>query len=152
MAATGIHRIRGEEYPFGEMGHKSATFSELFDDSSVDEAALQRELAREAAIMRKLREAGTQGYPPPQDTLDLHGCMAQEAEDKTLRFVEESRRRGILTVRIITGKGLHSPGGKAVLPDTIEQVLGLLKKEGGITSFQWEKKVKSKSGALFVYL
>ncbi|MBU0682224.1 MAG: Smr/MutS family protein [Proteobacteria bacterium] len=152
MAGTGIHRIRGEEYPFGEMGHKSATFSELFDDASVDEAAVQRELAREGVAMEKLREAGTQSYPPPQDTLDLHGCTAQEAEVKALRFVEGARRRGILTVRIITGKGLHSPGGKAVLPDTIEQVLGLLKKEGGITSFQWDKKVKSKSGSLLVYL
>jgi DNA-nicking Smr family endonuclease len=152
MARTGIPRIKGEEYPFGGGDPAPASFSDLFDDKSVDEAALRLEAARQADKKRRLRESGLHNYPPPQETLDLHGCTGQEAEDKVQRFVEEACRRCIQTLRIITGKGLHSPGGKAVLPDIVEQKLILLKKEGDIVGFQWEKKVKSKSGALLVYL
>lgn len=152
MARTGIRRIRGEEYPFGETEQESVSFGDLFDDEAVDEVALQLEAARKEEDERRRRAAGIHSYPPPQETLDLHGCTAQEAEDKTHYFVEESCRRGLRTVRVITGKGLHSPGGKAVLPDVIEQKLSLLKKDGAIAAFNWEKKVKNKSGALLVYL
>lgn len=153
VAGTGIPRILGEEYPFGEAADgTAASFDELFDEALVDAAALQRQKSREAGALRKLRAAGPKSYPPPQETLDLHGCTVQEAEDKACRFLEEARRRLLLTVRIITGKGLHSPGGRAVLPDMVEQLLVLRKKEGAIAAFQWENKVKSKSGALLVYL
>lgn len=153
MARTGIRRIKGEEYPFGEVEQQDdAAFSDLFDDRVVAEAALQREAARVAEEERKLKSTGLQSYPSPQETLDLHGFTAVEAEGKTQRFIEEVRGRGIRTVRVITGKGLHSPGGKAVLPDVVEQNLSIMKKEGTITSFQWDKKVKERSGALLVYL
>ncbi len=152
MASTGIRRIKGEEYPFGEQGQESAAFSDLFDDKAVAEAALQRQAMRRAEEKRRQRTAGIQGYPPPQESLDLHGCTALEAEGRTRRFVEEAGRRGLRTLRVITGKGLHSPGGKAVLPDVVEQQLGTLKGQGVIAAFQWDRKVKDRSGALLVYL
>ena len=152
MAGTGIPRIRREEYPFGEVGHEAVTFSDLFDGDSFDEGVLQREEARRAEAKRQQRESGIQRSLSPQETLDLHGCTAQEAEAKTQRFIEASGRHGLKTVRIITGKGLHSPGGKAVLPDLIELQLSLLRKDGAITAFQWERKLKDRSGALLVYL
>ncbi|MEN8257722.1 MAG: Smr/MutS family protein [Thermodesulfobacteriota bacterium] len=151
MARTGIPLIKGEEYPFGEKGKKPSSFSEIFDGDIFDDKALLNEAARRAEEKRQQRST-PQSYPPPQETLDLHGCTAQEAEDKTRHFIEDARHRGIRTLRVITGKGLHSPGGLAVLPDIIEQKLTLLKKEGGIVAFSWERKVKSKSGALHVYL
>lgn len=154
MAGTGIRRIKGEEYPFGETVQEPMTFSDLFDGALFDARALQREAARRAEEkdIGQRRETGSQGSLPPQETLDLHGCTAQEAEDKSQRFIEDAGRRGLKVVRIITGKGLHSPGGKAVLPDLIELELALLKKGGAIAAFQWEGKVKSRSGALLVYL
>jgi DNA-nicking Smr family endonuclease len=54
-------------------------------------------------------------------------------------------------LRIITGKGLHSPGAP-VLPDVVEQKLHELKEKKLIKSFEWEKKRKSASGALLVFL
>ena len=152
VARTGIPQIKGEEYPFGDQKQQPASFSELFDEDIFDDTTRQRQALRQAEEKRRQRSAGVQSYPPPQETLDLHGYTAQEAEGKTRYFIEDARHRGIRTLRIITGKGLHSPGGVAVLPDIIEQQLTLLKKDKVIVSFGWERKVKSKSGALHVYL
>jgi len=152
LTRTGIPQIKGEEYPFGEQEEQPASFTELFDGDIFDNKAVQNQALRQAEEQREKRLKRGHGYPPPQETLDLHGCTSQEAEDKTRHFIDNARTRGLRTIRIITGKGLHSPGGVAVLPDAIEQQLTLLKKEKAIAGFDWEKKVKSRSGALHVYL
>ena len=90
-------------------------------------------------------------YPPPDDDLDLHGLTGPEAEIKTLNFIRTSNTLKQRTIRIITGKGLHSDG-PAILPDIIETQLKELKAAGLIFDFQWEKKEKHKSGAVIVYL
>lgn len=149
MATTGIRRLKGEEYPFGQGNREPVSFGDLFDDATFVEKMSQ---VRPAGEKGRLRGGGIKSYPPPQETLDLHGYTGQEAEDKARAFVMRAGRCGLQAVRIITGKGLHSPGGKAVLPDVVEQLLILLKKEGGIVAFQWDRKLKSKSGALLVYL
>jgi len=91
--------------------------------------------------------------PPPaaEKKIDLHGLTAKEAEAKIESFLQTARGLGLKAVKIITGKGLHSPG-QAVLPDVIEQRLDLLKKRGLIRCYCWENKLKSKSGAVIVYL
>lgn len=89
--------------------------------------------------------------PPPQDRLDLHGCTAAEAEIKTDNFLARSRRNHLKTVLLITGKGLHSPEG-SVLKDVIESRLKIMKNDGSILTYLWEKKDREKSGALLVYL
>src|SRR5690606_11149488 len=61
-------------------------------------------------------------------TLDLHGLSADEAEASTRRWLRERRRAGELTVRVITGRGLHSVG-LAVLPGVIETLLDTLREE-----------------------
>ena len=96
--------------------------------------------------MEKIRQ-----YPPPQAELDLHGCTAPEAESKTESFIQTTRGRGLSTVRVITGKGLHSEG-RAVLPDVIEAKMRELKERGAIFSYRWDKGDKEKSGALEVFL
>lgn len=152
MARTGIPRLKGENYPFGEQGRSHHSFGELFDVEIFEVKARQDQAARMAAAKKRRRAAGIHTYPPPQESLDLHGCTLEEAEVKISAFMERAELGGLQTVRIITGKGLHSPGGKAVLPNATEQQLRLMKQEGRIVAFQWEKKVKSKSGALLVYL
>lgn len=89
--------------------------------------------------------------PPPQDRLDLHGCTAADAEIKTENFLARSRRNHLKTVLVITGKGLHSPEG-SVLKDVIEARLKIMKNDGTILAYLWEKKDREKSGALLVYL
>jgi len=89
--------------------------------------------------------------PPPQDRLDLHGCTAAEAETKTGNFLTRALRNHLKTVLVITGKGLHSPEG-SVLKDVIETRLKIMKNDGAILAYLWEKKDREKSGALLVYL
>ena len=96
-------------------------------------------------------QAAIRSSPPPQDRLDLHGCTSSEAEIKTENFLTRARRNHLKTVMVITGKGLHSPEG-SVLKDIIEAQLKIMKNDGLILAFLWEKKDRENSGALLVYL
>ena len=72
-------------------------------------------------ILKKLRR----GDYSIQEELDLHGCFAEEAKQQVHGFINECAQYNISTVRIIHGKGLHSPDKKPVLKNLI---LGWLKK------------------------
>ncbi len=117
--------------------------------------SLQEFLSEKEAIPADL-EGGTvaglvKHYPPPEDELDLHGHTAPEAEIRTENFLQTARGRGLRTVRIITGRGLHSEGN-AVLPDVVEHRLQELIGRKLVLAYKWEKKEKHKSGAVLVYL
>lgn len=103
-----------------------------------------------SAPFRPLRKA-IADYPPPQEVMDLHGCTAEQAEEKTEAFIRKAGHKGMRTLLIIVGKGLHSEG-RAVLPDVVENRLLLLKKQNRVLAYEWEKKIQRKSGALIVYL
>jgi DNA-nicking Smr family endonuclease len=90
-------------------------------------------------------------YPPPENDLDLHGFTALGAELKARSFLISCQQQGYFTVRIIVGKGLHSELGP-VLPDMIEDLLAKLKVRDIVLGFAWERKKKSRSGAVIVYL
>lgn len=96
-------------------------------------------------------QAAIRNSPPPQERIDLHGCTAAEAEAKTKNFLSRAFRNHLKTVLIITGKGIHSPEG-SVLKDVIEARLKMMKNDGSILAYLWEKKAREKSGALLVYL
>ena len=92
-------------------------------------------------------------YPvKPQDKCDLHRLKAQEALIKIDSFIRTAHQRGFKTLEIITGKGIHSKGGKSALRDVTEEKISELKKEGLILSFRWEHQRKRKSGAMIVFL
>ncbi|MFA6499505.1 MAG: Smr/MutS family protein [Desulfurivibrionaceae bacterium] len=99
----------------------------------------------------QLLQDAIRNSPPPQDRIDLHGCTAAEAETKTKNFLSRAFRNHLKTITIITGKGLHSPEG-SVLKDVIEARLKIMKSDGTILAYLWEKKDREKSGALLVYL
>lgn len=69
-----------------------------------------------AARRRRLRET------EPQATLDLHGCTAQEAAERTESFLRACKNRGLEKVLIVHGKGNHS-AGEPVLKQTVRRVL-----------------------------
>ncbi len=92
-----------------------------------------------------------QSYPPPQEELDLHGLTAVEAEKAIHRFIAGCRELRLATLRIITGKGLHSPG-PPVLPPVAEAALVTMKDKKMVADFRWEKRRQSRGGALIVYL
>lgn len=90
-------------------------------------------------------------YPPPEKDLDLHGFTALGAQLKARSFLITCKHQGYFTVRIIVGRGLHSDLGP-VLPDTIEDLLAQLKAQDIVLGFAWERKKKSRSGSVIVYL
>ncbi len=90
-------------------------------------------------------------YPPPEKDLDLHGFTALGAELKAGSFLISCQQQGYFTVRIVVGRGLHSELGP-VLPDMIEDLLAKLKAREIVLGFAWERKKKSRSGAVIVYL
>ncbi len=87
-------------------------------------------------------------YPKPQRELDLHGKTGIEAKRDIEWFLGNARNQKIQPVRIIYGKGLHSPNLKSVLPQIAEQKIVELKKEGLVFSFKKEKT----GGSILVYL
>jgi len=90
-------------------------------------------------------------YPPVEVELDLHGFNAIGAQMKARSFIHNCTHQGFFTLRIIVGKGLHSDLGP-VLPDIVEDVLREMKKQDLVIWYEWDKKKKSKSGAVIVYL
>jgi DNA-nicking Smr family endonuclease len=90
-------------------------------------------------------------FPPPQETLDLHGVIGAEAEARVIGFLNASNALKHRTVRIITGKGLHTEG-PAVLPPLVEIALSELKRSGRILHYAWDKKRRERSGSVVVYL
>ncbi len=98
---------------------------------------------------QEVRKIGFDG--PVQAELDLHGLTRTEALERVQYFCENSRHQGLQLLRIITGKGLHS-GASPVLKDAVESRLVALKKEGIVKGLRWEKRKKSKSGAILVLL
>lgn len=148
-----IPRLDNEDlYKTFGVEEKYPSFSEELDDNLAGQD-LDRIASEKAASFHKpqTKQDKLQSYPPPQEELDLHRLTAVEAERKAVDFLRTSKTLKIRTVRIITGKGLHSEG-PAVLPDVVETKLTEFKSTGLIFDFRWEKREKLKSGSVIVYL
>jgi DNA-nicking Smr family endonuclease len=73
-------------------------------------------------LLRWLRAAAP-GVATPPPLLDLHGLGVRDALAATARFLAEARADGLTEVRIVYGKGRHSPGGRGVLREVIPRWL-----------------------------
>ena len=69
---------------------------------------------------------GPSYLPSVYPTLDLHGDTADAARSRAERWLRTEQAAGERTVRLITGRGLHSVG-PPVLPAEIERLLRELK-------------------------
>ena len=140
---------------FGEDGEEqqesfAGVFEQTFSPDHLSKSLHEKEgisaSAREMTLRERIRR-----YPGPEAEIDLHGCTARQAERKVESFVLASRMQGLHTVRIITGKGLHSPG-VAVLPPLVEERLRELKREKMVLACRLEGKSRRSSGSVIVYL
>jgi len=114
--------------------------------SDIHEAMKEKqagEFVEEESMGEKVKD-----YPKPQRELDLHGKKANEAEREIEWFLNNAQKVRIRTVRIISGKGLHSTNLKSVLPEVTERKIADLKQEGLILNFKREKT----GGSFIVYL
>ena len=84
-----------------------------------------------------------------QNELDLHEMKLEEALVATRQFLELCQTRGLRKVRIVTGKGLHSENGEAVLRPA---VVALCKNSARVREVLVPKASEGGSGALNVIL
>lgn len=59
----------------------------------------------------------------PDGDLDLHGLTVVEALVETKQFLQEAERHHWQKVRVITGRGLNSPSGRAVVKEAVGEWL-----------------------------
>ncbi len=141
-------QLTSDDFLFGDeaLRNESRSFAELFDPSSFD-SEIDRFLQKRKAS----RVSAKIIYPPPQESLDLHGLNSDEAEQRVENFLLTAWKKGLRTVRIITGKGIHSEGDP-VLRNLMDQLSRALKSRGKIRNFAWENGQREKSGAVILYL
>jgi len=127
------------------------------DDETLDE--LMKQYASEGDIQAAVREkeenegfeevgVTVKSYPVVQCELDLHGFSVPEGLFELERFITQSLQHRLRTVRVITGKGLHSKNMISVMPEEIEKKLAHLKREAKVFAFRREKT----GGSFAVYL
>jgi DNA-nicking Smr family endonuclease len=137
-----------------EENEPDKSFDELLEESLSDklsQALIKEKIDATSEKISIYKSIKLINYPEPQDEIDLHGLKGDEAELKTDFFIRDSKAQGLVTIRIIVGKGTHSEG-RAVLPDIVEGKIIDLKREVKIYRFKWEKGKKLKSGAVIIYL
>ncbi len=92
----------------------------------------------DAAISKRLRDRsqnGSRGRNPDspsinalrqmkaQAELDLHNYKLEESFVAVKAFLDQSKARGLRKVLVITGKGIHSAGGEAVLRPAVSAAI-----------------------------
>ncbi len=114
-------------------------------ESDVAKAAREKEAGEEV-----IEDVGVlvKDYPSPQRELDLHGNTGREAMFELENFINRCIAHRVLTVRVITGKGLHSKHFKSVLPELTEKKLSELKSTNKVVTWKRQKD----GGAFIVYL
>ncbi len=84
-----------------------------------------------------------------QRQVDLHGLRSDEARETLTAFIRESHRQGIRCVRVVTGKGLGSPGKAPVLKDKVHR---WLVQKAEVVAFVQAPPMQGGAGALVVLL
>lgn len=144
----GLSLLTDNDFCFGDEACKSESrsFADMFDPAIFD--------IEVDGLMQSRKVNGSHAkiiYPPPQEFLDLHGLTSEEAERRVESFLLTARGKGLRTVKIITGKGLHSHGDP-VLRNLMDQMARALKSHGQIRNFVWENGQRERSGAVILYL
>ncbi len=99
----------------------------------------------QAKTLQRLRR----GKFPIEDTLDLHGLTAEEANNQLRNFLQDSQAAGRSAVRILHGKGYGSAGRQPVLKTKVNQ---WLKEAGAVLAFCSARPENGGTGAVDVLL
>jgi DNA-nicking Smr family endonuclease len=96
-------------------------------------------------VLHKLRR----GQWSIQRQVDLHGLRTDEARATLTTFVRDAHKQGIRCVRVVTGKGLGSPGKTPVLKDKVHR---WLVQKNEVVAFVQAPPAQGGAGALVVLL
>ena len=117
-----------------------------------EEKAIQKRMAssKSEASQNKSITINTVRRMNVQDELDLHGVKFEDAVNEATTFIDASAKRGLRKIRIITGKGLHSPGGKSIIRP---EIVNAVKNHSAVREADFNPKAKDGgSGAIIVIL
>jgi DNA-nicking Smr family endonuclease len=125
-------------------------FEDLLDEYSSEEDIKSALKEKQEGDIKQPKNVGEKikTYPEPQRRLDLHLLTSDQARRAIVGFIYECTQQHLLTVRIITGIGLHSKGGGPVLLGLTEQILTEMKKNRRVLDF---KRAKD-GGSFIVYI
>jgi DNA-nicking Smr family endonuclease len=84
-----------------------------------------------------------------QRQVDLHGLRTEEAREALTTFIRDAHKHGIRCVRVVTGKGLGSPGKAPVLKDKVHR---WLVQKSEVVAFVQAQPAQGGAGALVVLL
>ncbi len=88
-----------------------------------EEKAIQRSQAEKRERVAKMESIAELRALLPEETIDLHGLTANEAEEAVAAFLKKSHEAGLRKVAIITGKGLHNELGYSIVKEVaLEQI------------------------------
>ncbi|HUY26465.1 MAG TPA: Smr/MutS family protein [Candidatus Binataceae bacterium] len=87
-----------------------------------------------------------------QDHIDLHGMIQPAAHDALTAFVVNSVRKGHRSVLVVHGRGLGSPGGRAILKHATVQWLSHGTIGGHVLAFTTARPPDGGAGAMYVLL
>jgi DNA-nicking Smr family endonuclease len=129
-----------EEVFLQALGDLDVRFNDQYPDEDLVPAASARR-------MKQLK----QGKLIPEASLDLHGLPRAVVAEKLRFFLQDAQHHGWSTLLVITGKGLHSEGGEAVLRNEAERFFA---GEGRKSVAEWGRAPKQYGGdgALVLFL
>ena len=134
--------LRDEQQALHESLH-GAPLIDLFLEGG-DEAAWQCQ-GTPIRVLRDLRR----GRWVVQTSLDLHGHTRDEARAALVYFLAECQKTAQRCVRIVHGKGQHSPGREPVLKNLVP---GWLSQRRDVLAFCQARTIDGGAGALVVLL
>ncbi len=107
---------------------------------------------RAPGVSIELVERLQQGHFSWRRHLDLHGLTREEAKAQLTRFIVEARREGERCVLVVTGRGLGSPDGVAVLRQALPRWLGRAPLRAHVLAYTLARQVDGGAGAFYVLL
>ena len=87
-----------------------------------------------------------------QAHLDLHGLGLDTARRELDAFIRESVKAGHRAVRVIHGRGRHSPGGRPLMKQNVERWLRQRRMSRYVLAYTSAREVDGGGGAVYVLL
>lgn len=136
------------QYQLDEVQALQEAMSDLVDVSSLLQTDERLSFSRVGVgpdVVQNLRR----GKWAIQRQIDLHGLRTDEARQALGGFMREAHQHGIRCVRVVTGKGLGSPGKTSVLKDKVHR---WLVQRAEVVAFVQAQPAHGGAGALVVLL
>ncbi|MBO69032.1 MAG: hypothetical protein CL398_12080 [Acidiferrobacteraceae bacterium] len=131
--------------------HSENMYSEFVVNRSANAGILSTdgELFYRPGVQKNTLRNLKRGRIRPDAEIDLHGCKRGEALQYLHKFIQHSKDKKLMCVRIITGKGRSSPNFHSVIK---ESALNWLRNETIVLAYSMATYNDGGNGAYYVLL